>query len=117
MKREEQMMNAAEAYAAGCYADEPVSFSTEENICETINDFCAGWRAADRCPQWIPVEERLPKRMSEKSRFSETVLVYNKAGFKDVTYYDFVEKTWKWAPCVTHWMKIVPPKEGGDHDK
>jgi hypothetical protein len=42
------MMNAAEAYAAGVYDDAPVSFSTEQERCETMNDFCAGWRAAKK---------------------------------------------------------------------
>ena len=41
---------------------------------------------------WIPVEEELPKRMNENSRFSDTVLVYNKDGYKDTAYYDFQEK-------------------------
>ena len=62
-------------------------------------------------PQWIPVEERLPKRMNEKSRFSETVLVYNKEGYKDAAYYDYEEKIWRWMPMVTHWMPIVPPRK------
>ena len=44
----EKMMNAAEAYAAGVYDDAPVSFSTEQERCETMNDFCAGWRAAKK---------------------------------------------------------------------
>ena len=77
--------------------------------------FIEGAEWADSHPAWVSVEERLPKRMSKKSRFSETVLVYNKAGFKDVTYYDFEEKAWRWAPGVTHWMQITPPvKEGGE---
>lgn len=62
-------------------------------------------------PYWIPVEEELPKRMNEKSRFSETVLVYNKDGYKDTAYYDFEKKIWQWMPSVTHWMPIVPPRK------
>ena len=65
----------------------------------------------DSHPHWIPVEERLPKRLSDESRFSKTVLVYNKAGFIDTTYYDYEEKEWKWSPSVTHWMEIVPPRK------
>ena len=41
------MMADAEAYAAEIYKDEPDNFHTDEQLCETINDFCAGWRAAD----------------------------------------------------------------------
>ena len=46
--REKQMMADAEAYAAEIYNGEPDNFHTDEQLCETINDFCAGWRDADR---------------------------------------------------------------------
>lgn len=106
MTREEQMMTAADAYAAGAYADEPVCFSTEEAICETINDFVAGWRAADSHPQWIPVEEELPKE-------ENAYLVSDGDG---VLYGYFIEG--RWAPTelnetCTHWMPLpaAPRKE------
>ena len=110
MKREEQMMNAAEAYAAGCYADEPVSFSTEENMCETMNDFCAGWRAADRLPHWIPVEEY------PKVDISCTLLVHYVDGTIDICDYygDFYDYTGENVTRnVTHWMPLpqAPRKE------
>lgn len=48
MTREEKMMDAADAYAEEIYKDEPRNFEIEEEICEAINDFCAGWRAAEK---------------------------------------------------------------------
>lgn len=78
--------------------------------------FIDGAKWADSHPAWVSVEERLPKRMSEKSRFSETVLVYNKEGFNDTAYYDYEEKIWRWLPGVTHWMPLPTPpaKKGGE---
>ena len=99
-------MDAADRYAEEICKNHPV-----EEWIATINDFCAGWRAADSHPNWIPVEMELPKRTNKGSRFSETVLVYNKAGFIDITYYDYKEKEWKWAPAVTHWMPIPQPPQ------
>ena len=101
MSREEQMMAEADAYAAGAYADEPVCFSTEEAICETINDFVAGWRAADSHPQWMPVEEELPKKKGKYMfRLSNGDMCYE-------TYYPEL----KLVANVTHWMPIVPPRK------
>ena len=115
-KRKQQMMDAAEAYAAGLYADEPVSFSTEEDMCCTMNDFCAGWRSADAHHQWIPVEERKPQ---ERGHY----LVYSQFG--DVWLSEWMqdkEGRWDWyvAPIcvgiisnVTHWMPLPEaPKKG-----
>ena len=43
-KREQQMMDAADMYA-----DEVCDEScTGAHVAETINDFCAGWRAAKK---------------------------------------------------------------------
>jgi hypothetical protein len=114
--REQQMMVAAEAYAAEIYKDEPDNFHTDEQLCETINDFCAGWRAADQHPQWIPVEERKPK---ERGHY----LVYS--GYGDVWLSEWMQDNggrWDWyvAPIcvgiiskVTHWMPLpeAPRKE------
>jgi hypothetical protein len=113
MKRKEQMMNAAEAYAAGLYADEPVSFSTEESMCETMNDFCAGWRTADRCPQWIPVEKELPKPniYKEGKTFPLVLVCLNDGCCEDTDAYDTDNKTWcKYEDEVEYWMPLpIPP--------
>lgn len=135
MKRNEQMMNAAEAYAAGCYEGEPVSFSTEESKCETISDFCAGWRAADRHPNWISVEDEMPPfdwKENGTWRRSLPVLIYDPTRGIFVGCYesdDLYGKTY-WIydngkrptkevsggyelDNVTHWMPIVPPRKEG----
>ena len=103
MTREQQMMDAAEAYVE----------ESEEiyNIVEAINDFCVGWRAADNS-RWIPVEEELPKK-DGKYLFYDEVL-----GHEVSIYYDgvtLVPSITHWMPLpaapVTHWMEIVPPRK------
>ena len=112
MTREEQIIEAAEKATY----QEPPQYSelvhkARKVMCAYEVGFIDGCVWADSHPHWIPVEERLPKRMNEKSRFSETVLVYNKDGYKETAYYDFEEKIWRWMPSVTHWMPIVPPRK------
>ena len=56
------MMAAAEIYAAEIYKDEPDNFHTDEQICEAINDFVAGWQEADQHPQWYDAQgDNLPE--------------------------------------------------------
>jgi hypothetical protein len=121
MSREEQMMAEADAYAAGAYADEPVCFSTEEAICETINDFVAGWRAADAHPQWIPVEERLPK-VDEQTTLSNDCVVVDSAGARYFGYYNGTDECWytddyTMILFVTHWMPLPTPPQGKEDKK
>ena len=104
-KREQQMMDAADRYA-----DEVCDEScTGAQVAETINDFCAGWRAADSHPHWISVEEKLPE---------ECELVYAiREGNVEPGIYKFMAKDqWEWAPrfiaClddITHWMPLPKP--------
>lgn len=47
-KREQQMIGEAKAYAEEIYKDYPKDLDTKHKIAETIADFCAGWRAADK---------------------------------------------------------------------
>ena len=94
-KREQQMMDAADRYA-----DEVCDEScTGAQVAETINDFCAGWRAADSYPNWISVEEMLPKK-DGKYLFYDEVL-----GCEVSIYYDGVTL----VPSVTHWMPMPQP--------
>lgn len=111
-KREQQIRSKAKELGQKYFPDEANVWARGNIEAEYVESACiemAEW--ADQHPHWIPVEERLPKRMREGSRFSETVLVYNKAGFIDTTYYDYEENEWKWSPSVTHWMPIVPPRK------
>lgn len=109
-KREQQMMDAADRYA-----DEVCDEScTGAQVADTINDFCAGWRAADSHPQWIPVEEELPK-------FDEQVLVYGlcpngcRLFYVDCLIQDINNNGYpKWDDDTiipTHWKPIVPPRK------
>jgi len=111
--REQQMMAAAEAYAAEIYKDEPDNFHTDEQLCETINDFCAGWRSADNS-RWIPVEEELPKKRGQYFVYTAAGQSWQSEWMQDKS------GEWHWfcSPMtvgtitnVTHWMEIVPPKE------
>ena len=63
--------------------------------------FIDGATWADSHPQWIPVEERLPK---EKGAY----LFHFDDGQTRVEVY-FPEL--HLSKCVTHWMPIVPPRK------
>ena len=93
MTREEQTTKAAHKYiqsdsvAAG---NEVLAFG----------DFINGAKWADFHPQWIPVEEELPKEKGMYMfRLSNGDMYYT-------TYYPKL----KLQDSVTHWMEIVPPQ-------
>ena len=95
------MMAEAETYAAKM-CDES---STGAQVAETINDFCAGWRAADNS-RWIPVEERLPKEQGKYMfRLSNGEMYYE-------TYYPKL----KLLGNVTNWMEIQPPRKEDNNE-
>ena len=110
-KREQQMMDAADRYA-----DEVCDEScTGAHVAETINDFCAGWRAADSQPQWIPVEDELPP---ENGKTQQSISVWATNGLMSGEFrYNFDTKTWTdmWGDSfdITHWMLLpqLPRKE------
>lgn len=97
MKREEQIWDEA-CYR---YADSKMR-----------NTFVTAAEWADQHPQWIPVEERLPK-------FDEQVLVYGlcpngcRLFYVDCLIQDINDNGYpKWDDDTiisTHWMPIVPP--------
>ena len=106
-KREQQMMDAAEAYV------EEVGYTDDNDMCCTMNDFCAGWRAADAHPQWIPVDE-YPKVDNDC-----TLLVLYVDGTIDICDYygDFYDYTGENVTRnVTHWMSLPaePRKEANN---
>lgn len=106
MTREQQMMDAAEAYAAEIYKDEPDNFHTDEQLCETINDFCAGWRAADNS-RWMPVEEELPKQdgrywCCDDDGGQEELI------WKDGNWYGVLDAYPIYG--ITHWMPMSVPQ-------
>ena len=59
-----------------------------------------GWKDADSHPNWIPVEEELPK---EKGKYMF------KLSNGDMYYATYYPKL-KLLGNVTHWMEIVPPQ-------
>jgi hypothetical protein len=122
MKREYILEQKAGEIAQVAIVESSAIGIPNDHIEPWVKDFAIGVAVAtakwaDSHPQWIPVEERLPPRMNEKSRFSDTVHVYNKDGYKDTAYYDFEEMIWRWMPNVTHWMPLpTPPKKDGNND-
>lgn len=112
-QREQQMMDAADRYA-----DEVCDEScTGAQVAETINDFCAGWRAADSYPNWISVEDELPELTIDDWR-SENVFF---ATDDSKSHFGFYSNKGVWFSSVygfnghqvTHWMPLpeAPRKE------
>lgn len=101
------MMGEAEVYVLSVM--DHVYSGTE--FAKAINDFCAGWRAADNS-RWIPVEEY------PKVDISCTLLVHYVDGTIDICDYygDFYDYTGENVTRnVTHWMPMPqPPKKGGE---
>ena len=100
-QREQQMMDASEAYA------EEVGYKDEHDLCAMLNVFCAGWRAADNS-RWIPVEERLPKE-------NERIIAYNGV-FNEIHLCDFHDGIFEdfYGPfdgTITHWMPMPTPPQ------
>lgn len=72
-------------------------------------------------PQWIPVEERLPKHDVEENGLITypSVLVCLYDGFRDESYYDDIRGEWgDYDGEVEYWMPMpaAPTKEGGQED-
>lgn len=112
MTREEQMMAAAERYAEEVNAT--FTGNDEEKHQERLvamNDFAAGWQAADSHPHWIPVEERLPEDNTQvlayNGKFNEVHLVDYYSGIFEDFYGPFSKGV------ITHWMPLpeAPRKE------
>ena len=108
-EREQQMMTAAEAYA------ESVGYKGENDLCATLNVFCAGWRAADNS-RWIPVEEKKPP-IAYHDDLSENLLVVDSDGELLIAYYDAKNELWFSVDSnpriydVTHWMPLPTPPQ------
>lgn len=115
MTRNDQIYNQAAGYAI-----EMTQGQTTGKSCvrrgALFSGFMAGAEWADENPQWISVEDELPKKF-------ERVLVY--IGIDrlfDIAYLENVinKQTW-WMNNrreifhVTHWMPLpAPPKKGGE---
>jgi len=115
MAKVQQMMTEAKAYTSEFYDDESADFKTKEKIAETIADFCAGWKAADKHHQWVPVDERLPKEKqkvlayfspNEKCDHEYACMALYNYGFH---YWEDAEDSGIILEGVTHWKEIVSP--------
>lgn len=94
MTREEQITRAAHEYI------QSDSVAAGNEIL-AFGDFINGAKWADFHPQWIPVEEELPKEQGRYMfRLSNGDMCYE-------TYYPKL----KLVANVTHWMPIVPPRK------
>lgn len=104
------MMAEARAYASEFYDDESADLKIKEKISETIVDFCAGWRAADKHCRWIPVENKLPP---ENGKTQQSISVWATDGLTSGEFrYNFDTQTWTnvWGDPfdITHWMPLPP---------
>jgi hypothetical protein len=121
MTKGQQMMTEAKAYASEFYDSESADLKTSEKIAETIADFCAGWKAADKHHkhhkrhQWVPVEKRLPK---EKQKVLAYFSPNEECGheYACMALYNYGFHHWEDAEDsgiilegVTHWKEIVSP--------
>ena len=104
MSREEQIRKAAYSGKNNLHAQpHPVP-----GVAEMVNEYFAlcfkeGAAWADSHPQWISVEEELPKEKGKYMfRLSNGDMCYE-------TYYPKL----KLVANVTHWMEIVPPRKEG----
>lgn len=104
MKREEQMMAAAEEYSG-------INEEYSQDSLLLTNAFAAGWQAADKNPNWISVEERLPEHNEEENgliTFPE-VLVCLCDGYRTTDCYDDTREKWLgWNGQVEYWMPTPP---------
>lgn len=120
-KREQQMMSAVDAYAEEIYKDEPDNFHTDEQLCETINDFCAGWRAADSHPQWYDAQgDNVPEYGREVIVIGRDGKVFfgHRPNPKEVTMVEgkpyhaktYDKNGWNW-PDIALWLDVEVPDE------
>ncbi len=94
MTREKQRANAAHSYIKS-------DAVTAGNEYLAFGDFINGAKWADSYPNWISVEDELPKEQGKYMfRLSNGDMYYE-------TYYPKL----KLLDNVTHWMEIVPPRK------
>jgi hypothetical protein len=100
MTREEKLQQFAEQNTKGLYLD-------RHNLIQMVKQGAA-W--ADSHPQWIPVEEELPKcNIVDCGLATYPVLVYREDGFIDISCYDSEVGEWDCVGVVTHWMQLPQP--------
>lgn len=102
MEREEQIRSKAKELGQKYFPDEANVWARGNIEAEYVESACvemAEW--LDQHPQWIPVEEELPKEQGKYMfRLSNGDMCY-------ATYYPNL----KLLNNVTHWMPIIPPRK------
>ena len=100
MNREEQIIEIGAQFAID-ETDGQTSGRAASMRGVLLSAFRAGAQWADQYPNWIPVEDELPKEQGKYMfRLSNGDMCYE-------TYYPKL----KLVANVTHWMPIVPPKK------
>ena len=103
MTREEQIKEAARVRAD--QYDHPSKWS------DTYYGFIDGAKWADKHPQWIPVEEELPKASGD-------YIICEKRGFVREAHYFELDDLWMLhggaLVSPTHWMPMPMPPQGNE---
>lgn len=119
-KREQQMMDASDRYA-----DEVCDESCAgAQVAETINDFCAGWRAADSHPQWYDAQgDIVPEYDREVIVIGRDGKVFygHRPDPEEVTMVEgkpyhaktYDKNGWNW-PNIALWLDVEIPEEQVD---
>lgn len=104
MSREEQLYRQTENLPEVEWADDTA-----------FDWFSLGVKMADRNPNWISVEDELPKtHIVDCGLVAHPVLVYRDDGFIQISRYDSEIDEWENCPgTVTHWMPLpnTPKKD------
>lgn len=83
-----------------------------------LKAFIAGAEYAWNNPNWISVEDELPKHDTNENGLVSfpIVLVCLYDGYRDTSYYDDIGEEWEdYDGEVEYWMPIpAPPKKGGE---
>ena len=99
------------------YVEEPNCFETDREEQWYKVGLKEGLAAADQCPAWVSVEERLPPKMGKYSKRSDEVLVITERKERFIAKYWYDGDGWAVSGFptskLTHWMPIIMPK-GGD---
>ena len=118
------MMVSADKYADEIYKDEPDNFHTDEQVCETINDFIAGWRAADAHPRWYDAQgDNVPEYGREVIVIGMDGKIFygHRPDPKEVTMVEgkpyhaktYDKNGWNW-PDIALWLDVEIPEEQVD---
>ena len=109
MTREEQIIKIGAQFAID-ETDGQTSGRAASMRGVLLSAFRAGAQWADSYPNWISVEDELPKcNIVDCGLATYPVLVYREDGFIDISCYDSEVGEWDCVGVVTHWMSLPQP--------